>query len=205
MKETDSKQGCLAVKPANISYEEATSAAYGGLLALQYMESGHIQPGDKALVYGASGTSGTVAVQYAKHLGAEVTAVCSAANADFVKALGADKTLDYTNAECVSMLESYDFVLDAVGKNRTSELKEACRRQMAQRRVAGRDTFVSIDDGALLLESERLDKMRELVEAGFVTPVNDRSYPLEQIVDAHRYVELGHKRGNVAITVNEVT
>jgi NADPH:quinone reductase-like Zn-dependent oxidoreductase len=200
MKETDSKQGCLAVKPANIGFEEATSAAYGGLLALQYMERGDIQPGDKVLVYGASGTSGTVAVQYAKHLGAEVTGVCSAANAEFVRSLGADKTLDYTDAECVSMLESYDFVLDAVGKRRTSELKEACRQAMVQR-----DKFVSIDDDALLLESERLDRMRELVEAGVVTPINDRSYPLEQIVDAHKYVELGHKRGNVAITVNEVT
>jgi NADPH:quinone reductase-like Zn-dependent oxidoreductase len=200
MKETDSKQGCLAIKPANISHEEATSAAYGGLLALQYLERGNIQPKDKVLIYGASGTSGTVAVQYAKHLGAEVTAVCSAANADFVMALGADKTLDYTNTDCVSMLESYDFVLDAVGKRRTSELKEACRRRMSRR-----DGFVSIDDGALLLESARLDKMRDLVETGIVTPINDRSYPLEQIVEAHRYVAQGHKRGNVAITVNELT
>jgi NADPH:quinone reductase-like Zn-dependent oxidoreductase len=199
MRETDSKQGCLAIKPANIGFEEATSAAYGGLLALQSMERGHIQPGQKVLVYGASGTSGTVAVQYTKHLGAEVTGVCSGANAEFVRSLGADKTLDYTDTACIALLERYDFVLDAVGKRRTSHLKEACRR-----RVARPDKYVSIDDDALLLESARLDTMRELVEAGAVTPITDRSYPLEQIVEAHRYVELGHKRGNVAITVNEV-
>lgn len=200
MKETDSKQGCLAFKPANIGFEEATSAAYGGLLALQYMERGDIQPGCKVLVYGASGTSGTVAVQYAKHLGAEVTGVCGARNAELVRSLGADKTLDYTDPQCVSMLESYDFVLDAVGKRRTSELKEACRRQM-KRRGERRGMYVSIDDGALLLDSEHLNRTRELVEAGIVCPITDRVYPLEQIVDAHRYVELGHKRGNVAITV----
>jgi len=204
MKETDSKQGCLAVKPANVGFEAATSAAYGGLLALQQLERGDIQPGDKVLVYGASGTSGTVAVQYAKHLGAEVTGVCSARHAEFVKSLGADTTLDYTNAECVAMLESYDFVLDAVGKYRTSELKEACRRQMAQPGER-RGMYVSIDDGALRLESERLDRMRDLVEAGIVTPITDKVYPLEQIVEAHRYVELGHKRGNVAIAVNAIT
>jgi NADPH:quinone reductase-like Zn-dependent oxidoreductase len=197
MKETDSKRGCIALKPKNISHEEATSVAYGGLLALQFLERGHIQPKEKVLIYGASGTTGTIAVQYAKHLGAEVTGVCSAEKVDLVRSLGADKTLDYTSKDSISRLEAYDLVLDAVGKARTSELKEACRTLMSNK-----DKFVSIDDGALILNSERLDRMRALVEAGIVVPVTDRCYPLEQIIDAHRYVERGHKRGNVAITVN---
>ena len=199
MKETDSKKGCLALKPGSISFEEATSAAYGGLLALQFLEKGHIRPKDKVLIYGASGTSGTIAVQYAKHLGAEVTAVCRAEKVDLVRSLGADKTLDYTDQDSISRLEAYDFVLDAVGKARTSELKQACRNLMSDKRK-----FVSIDDAALILSSNRLNRIRELVEAGIIRPVTDSCFPLEQIVAAHRYVEQGHKRGNVAITVNRV-
>ncbi len=197
MKEDDSKQGCIALKPDNISHEEATSAAYGGLLALQYLDKAGVKPNHKVLVYGASGTSGTIAVQYAKHLGADVTGVCSARNAGFVTALGADRVLDYTDEESLSQVERYDVVLDAVGKRRTSALKEACRRALADG-----GTFVSIDDGSLELSSQRLEKVRGLAEARRITPINDRCYPFDQIVAAHRYVELGHKRGNVAVTVN---
>lgn len=197
MKEIDSKRGCIALKPRSVSHEAATSAAYGGLLALQNLDSAGVSPGKKVLVYGASGTSGTIAVQYAKHLGAEVTAVCSAKNAAFVAALGADKTLDYTDERSLRELEQYDVVLDAVGKRRTSALKVACKRALT-----ATGTYVSIDDASLVLSSERLDRVTELVEARAITPVTDRCYPLEQVVDAHRYVELGHKRGNVAVTVN---
>lgn len=198
MKETDSKQGCLALKPKNISFEEATSAAYGGLLALQFLEKGNIQAQQKVLIYGASGTSGIIAVQYAKHLGAEVTGVCGAEKTQFVTSLGADKTLDYTKEDSISQLEAYDLVLDSVGKRKTSKLKEACKLA-----ITNKGKFVSIDDEALILSSERLNKIRELVEAKIVTPINDRCYPFEQIVEAHRYVELGHKKGNIAITVNK--
>jgi NADPH:quinone reductase-like Zn-dependent oxidoreductase len=200
MKEIDSKRGCLAVKPRNISFEEATSAAYGGLLAFQFLEKGNITSNHKVLIYGASGTSGTIAVQYAKHLGAAVTGVCGSSNIDFVKSLGADKVLDYTKMESIKYLEEYDFVLDAVGKNRTSELKKACMSALTKN---GR--YVSIDDGALLLQSDRLNQITELVESGKIKPVNDRVYPFEQIIEAHQYVEMGHKKGNVAITVNKKT
>ena len=200
MKETDSKKGCIALKPHNVSFEDATSAAYGGLLALQFLEKGNIQPKEKVLIYGASGTSGTIAVQYAKHLGAHVTGVCSAEKVDLVRSLGADKTLDYTHKDSISKLEAYDFALDAVGKARTSDLKQACRTLMSDVRK-----FVSIDDGPLILSSDRLNRVRELVEAGIVRPITDRCFPFEQIIDAHRYVERGHKRGNVAITVNRVS
>ncbi|NJN93099.1 MAG: NAD(P)-dependent alcohol dehydrogenase [Anaerolineales bacterium] len=198
MKETDSKQGCLALKPKNISFEEATSAAYGGLLALQFLEKGNIQANQKVLIYGASGTSGIIAIQYAKHLGAEVTGVCGAEKTQFVTSLGADKTLDYTKEASISQLETYDLVLDAVGKRKTSKLKAACKLA-----ITNKGKFISIDDDALILSSERLNNIRELVEAKIVTPINDRCYPFEQIIEAHRYVELGHKKGNVAITVNK--
>jgi len=200
MKEIDSKRGCLATKPRNISFEEATSAAYGGLLAFQQLEKGNIRRGHKVLIYGASGTSGTIAVQYAKHLGATVTGVCGPSHIEFVKSLGADKVLDYTIKESIESLEEYDYVLDAVGKNKTSALKKACAKALATNGKYG-----SIDDGALLLQSDRLNRITELVELGTIKPVNDRIYAFDQIVEAHKYVETGHKKGNVAITVNKKT
>ena len=196
MKEIDSKKGCIAIKPGNISFEEATAAAYGGLLAFQFLEKRNIQPNQKVLIYGASGTSGTIAIQYAKHLGAEVTGVCSAKNIEFIKSLGADKTLDYTKRESISKLEVYEFILDAVGKRKTSPLKDACKQLLKN---GGK--YVSIDDSALICSSERLNRIKELVESKKITPINDRCYPFEQIIDAHRFVELGHKKGGVAITV----
>jgi NADPH:quinone reductase-like Zn-dependent oxidoreductase len=196
MKETDSTYGCLALKPNNLSYEEATVAAYGGLLAFQYMEKGNIQRGQKVLIYGASGTSGTTAVQYAKYLGAEVTGVCSTSNLELVKSLGADSVIDYTKKDSINLIKQYDFILDAVGKIKTSELKEACKKALTPK-----GKYVSIDDGKLILDSNRLALIKELVETGHIKPVVDRSYPLDQIVEAHEYVGKGHKKGGVAITI----
>jgi len=197
MKEIDSKLGCLAEKPRNISFEEATSAAYGGLLAFQYLERGNIARNHKVLIYGASGTSGTIAVQYAKYLGAAVTGVCGSSNIDFVKSLGADRVLDYSKSGSIRYLEEYDLVLDTVGKRKTSELKKACISALTKN-----GKYISIDDGGLLLQSDRLNKIKELIELGIIKPVNDKIYNFEQIIEAHKYVETGHKRGNVAITVN---
>lgn len=197
VQELDSKSfGCIALKPENLNYEEATVAAYGGLLALQYMEKGNIKPGHKVLIYGASGTTGTIAVQYAKYLGAEVTGVCSTSNIEMVKTLGADEVLDYTKQETLKPGTQYDFMLDAVGKSKTSKLRKACENALAPNGI-----FSSIDDGDLKLDSERLIKIKELVEQGYIKPVLDRIYPMEQIVEAHRYVEQGHKRGGVAISI----
>jgi NADPH:quinone reductase-like Zn-dependent oxidoreductase len=170
--------------------------AYGGLLAFQSMEKGNIQPGQKVLIYGASGTTGTIAVQLARFLGAEVTAVCSTTNLELVKSLRADKVIDYTNEDALKPGEKFDFILDAVGKNKTSKLKEACKKAL----VSG-GKYVSIDNGKLMLDSKRLALIKKLVEAGHIKPVIDRIYPLEQIVEAHRYVGKGHKKGGVAITV----
>jgi NADPH:quinone reductase-like Zn-dependent oxidoreductase len=196
MKETDSTHGCLAFKPTNISYEESTMVSYGGLLAFQFMEEGNIQRGQEVLIYGASGTTGTMAIQLAKYLGARVTGVCSTANMDMVKSLGAETVIDYTKENVLNPGVQYDFVLDAVGKNKTSKLKEACKNALAPR-----GKYASIDDAALLLDSKRLAVIKELVEAGHIKPVVDRCYPFQELVDAHRYVGKGHKKGGVAITV----
>jgi NADPH:quinone reductase-like Zn-dependent oxidoreductase len=196
MKEKDSRRGCLSIKPKNITFEDATSVAYGGLLALQFMDKVQINEDSKVLIYGASSTSGTFAIQYAKNFGAEVTAVCSSPNFEFVKSLGADKVIDYTKNESIKLLEKYDLILDAVGKRKTSELKKNCPKSLTQN-----GKYISIDDEALQLNSERLNKITKLVESGKIKPVTDRIYTFDQIVEAHKYVELGHKRGNVAITV----
>ncbi len=197
MKETDSNYGCLAIKPANVIYEEATAIAYGGLLALQFMEKGNIQTGQKVLIYGASGTTGTIAIQLAKHWGAEVTAICSTANLELVKSLGADKVIDYTKVNSFGSDEKYDFVLDAVGTRKTSPLKKACKKALLP---GGK--YSSIDDKSLQLKSDRLDTLRIITEAGHLKPLIDKTFPLEQITEAHMYVEQGHKKGGVAITIN---
>jgi NADPH:quinone reductase-like Zn-dependent oxidoreductase len=196
MRETDSTYGCLAFKPENLTYEESTVVAYGGLLAFQFMEKGNIQPGQKVLIYGASGTSGIIAVQLAKFLGSEVTAVCGASNLEMVKSLGVEKVIDYTKVDSLNPGEKFDFILDTAGKNKTSKLKEACKKALAP---GGK--YASIDDGNLMLDSKRLALIKTLVEAGHIKPVIDRSYPLEQIIEAHSYVGKGHKKGGVAIKV----
>ncbi|MBD3276116.1 MAG: zinc-binding dehydrogenase [Candidatus Marinimicrobia bacterium] len=196
MKEKDSTRGCLAVKPDNISYEESTAAAYGGLLALQFADKGNIQKGQHVVVYGASGTSGTIALQYAKYLGAEVTGVCSGSHVELVRSLGADHAIDYTTTDTPPADVRYDFALDAVGKMKSSIFKEALKNELASD-----GNFASIDDGDMKLVSSRLNKVKELTEAGHIKPIIDRTYPLDEIVDAHRYVEKGHKTGGVAISV----
>jgi NADPH:quinone reductase-like Zn-dependent oxidoreductase len=196
MKEMDSKKGCLALMPNNISFEEATYVAYGGLLALQFIDKVQISPDSRVMIYGASSTSGTFAIQYAKYFGSEITAACSSPNFEFVKSLGADKVIDYTKNESIDKLEKYDLVLDSVGKRKTSLLKMECRNSLTQK-----GKYISIDDEALLLNSDRLNKISNLVESGKIKPINDRVYKIDQIIEAHKYVELGHKKGNVAITI----
>jgi NADPH:quinone reductase-like Zn-dependent oxidoreductase len=197
MAETDSKDhGCLALKPSNLTHEEATAAAYGGLLALQYSDKGGIAADDEVLIYGASGTSGTIAVQYAKHLGARVTGVCGPNNVDLVKSLGADEVIDYTKTDAPPSGSHYDLVLDSVGPGKSSPLKKAIKTAL---NPGG--SYVSIGDGDMLLESARMDQIRELVENKAIMPVLGHTFRLEDIVEAHRLVESGHKRGGVAITI----
>jgi NADPH:quinone reductase-like Zn-dependent oxidoreductase len=197
IEETDSKTGCISILPDSINFTDATALAYGGSLALQFMAKGGIRPNHNILIYGASGTSGTFAVQYCKHLGAHVTAVCSTKHLEFVKLLGADMVIDYTIVDQIEPSIKFDFILDAVGKVKSSSFKESCKDAL-------KDTgkYVSIDDEALILSSSRLDQISSLVVEGDIKPVLDKTFTLEQIVEAHRYVQRGHKKGGVAILIN---
>jgi len=188
----------IALMPSNLSYEEAAAIPFGGLLALHFLRKGEIQSGQKVLIYGASGAIGTAAVQLARHFGANVTGVCSASNLELVKSLGAEQVIDYTNESVTNRGELYDFVFDAVGKRKSSPLKVQC-----QTALTPNGKYISVDDGSPKLNSEDLLFLTELVEAGKMKPVIDRCYPLEQIVEAHRYVEQRHKKGNIVITVKQ--
>jgi NADPH:quinone reductase-like Zn-dependent oxidoreductase len=180
LKEADSKLGCVSVKPLNISHEEATMAVYGGLLALQYLGMGNIQKGHKVLIYGASGNSGIIAIQIAKHLGAEVTGVCSTQNVEMVKTHGTDHVFDYTKQDAVPDGVHYDFILDAVGKMKTSKLKKSCKKALTPN-----GKYVSIDDGDLKNDSKRLDKITGYVEAGIIKPFLDKIYPFAQFMGGY--------------------
>jgi NADPH:quinone reductase-like Zn-dependent oxidoreductase len=196
MKEKESTRGCLAIKPSNMSHEEAAAISYGGILATHYIRIGNISRGQKVLIYGASGAIGTTAVQLAKYFGAEVTGVCSTTNMELVKSLGADKVIDYTKEDSVNDLETYDFILDAVGEIKSSNLKVQCKKALTKD-----GKYTSVDIGNPKLHSEYLVFIKELIEKGHVKAIIDSQYSLEEIVQAHRYVDKGHKKGNVVLTV----
>jgi len=186
----------MTLKPSNTTYEEAAAAPARGTLALYFLKNGNIQNGQKVLIYGASGGVGTFAVQIAKHFGAKVTGVCSTTNLELVKSLGADEVIDYTKEEFTKRGELFDFIFDAVGKRKSSKLKLQCKEALTPN-----GKYISVDDGTPKIDIEYLLLLKELIETGEIKPVIDRYYTLEQIVEAHRYVDKGHKKGNVIITV----
>jgi NADPH:quinone reductase-like Zn-dependent oxidoreductase len=190
------EDGLLATRPANFTDEEAAAIPYGGLLALHFLRKAGVRAGQRVLVFGASGAVGTSAVQLARHLGAEVTGVCSTANVGLVTSLGATRVVDYTTEDLTDRAERYDLVFDAVGKKKSAAALRRCREVLAPGGAC-----VSVDDGTPKLRREDLVLLGELATKGEIRPVIDRTYALDDIVEAHRYVDNGHKRGNVVVSV----
>jgi NADPH:quinone reductase-like Zn-dependent oxidoreductase len=190
------EDGLLATRPASLTDEEAAAIPYGGLLALHFLHKAGVRAGQRVLVYGASGAVGTSAVQLARHFGAQVTGVCSTANVDLVTSLGATTVIDYTSEDFTDKAARYDLIFDAVGKRKSAAALRRCRKVLAPSGAR-----VSVDDGTPNLRREDLVLLGELATKGEIRPVIDRAYALDDIVVAHRYVDKGHKRGNVVITV----
>jgi NADPH:quinone reductase-like Zn-dependent oxidoreductase len=207
------ENGVLAMKPANISHEEAATVPYGAVMATDLLQCAQIKPGQKVLINGASGGIGSAAVQLAKIQGAEVTGVCGAERMEYVKALGADHVIDYSRQDFTANGVVYDLILDVLGKSSYARVRNSLAPngiyllasfkakailQMLWTGIAGRQKVICVLANE---KAENLDYVRQLIEVGRFNAVIDRSYPLEQIVEAHRYVEEGHKKGPVAITV----
>ena len=207
------EEGALAIKPANMSYEQAACIPTGGLEALHFLRKANIHSGQKVLINGAGGSIGTIAVQLAKHFGAEVTGVDSTGKLDMLRSIGADQVIDYTQEDFTQSGQTYDVIFDVVGKSSFSgsirSLKENGYYLIANPQLSKmvRGRWASRNSGKKVIlettnqKTEDLITLKELVEAGTIKPVIDRRYPLEQMAEAHRYVETGQKIGNVVINV----
>jgi NADPH:quinone reductase-like Zn-dependent oxidoreductase len=183
----------MSLIPSNLSCEEAIAIPFGGVTALFFLKKGNIQKGNKVMIYGASGAVGSLAVQIAKYYGAVVTGICSTTNIDLIKSLGADRTIDYMKEDFLADNDLYDIIFDTVGKISYTKIKSLLKPE---------GKFISVvTSGHAQLDIKNLVTLTELAESGKIKPVIDRVYPFEQMVEAHRYVELGHKKGNVIITV----
>jgi NADPH:quinone reductase-like Zn-dependent oxidoreductase len=208
-----SEDGPISLKPSNITFEEAAAIPIGAQTALHFLRKANIKSGQKVLVYGASGSVGTYAVQIAKFFGANVTGVCSTTNLDLVKSLGADRVVDYTAEDFSSNGETYDVIFEAVDKSSSTACMKSLKKDGTYINITtplpdARMLWTKLTTNKKLVlsqnspeTSENLNFLKELVEEGKIKVVIDRSYAFEEIVEAHRYVEKGHKKGNVVITV----
>lgn len=211
------EDGVLAIKPANMTYEEAAVVPYGAIMALNLLRKVNVQPGQKVLVNGASGGIGSAAVQIAKDLGAEVTGVCGTPRLEFVKSLGADQVIDYTQKDFTQNGESYDLIFDILGKGSFAKCKSSLKpngillfasfktKQLLQMlwtsMTGGKKVICAIAPGS----TADLIAVKQLIEAGKIKAIIDRRYRLEQAAEAHRYVEAGHKKGSVVITLDDAS
>lgn len=210
------ENAALVIKPAHVSYEDAAAFPNGALTAYTFLRKmASIQPGQQILVYGASGSVGTAAIQLAKAFGAEITGVCSARNAELVKSLGADHIIDYTREDFTRNGKTYEIIFDTVGKTSFGSVRASLRpggfylagagglREMLQSLSTSIFGSRKVKAGPSSESREDLEAVTKLLAAGTIRPVVDRSYPLAEIVEAHRYVDSGRKRGNIVITVHE--
>jgi len=182
------ESGLIALKPTNVTYEEAAVIPFGGTSALHFLRKGQIKKGQRVLIYGASGSVGTAAVQLAKYFGATVTAICSSSNFDLVTALGADNVIDYMKEDFTKRGEHYDIIFDAVGKYKKSLCTDA---------LMPNGKYVSVNGMMAKVSKEDMNLLKQLAETEKLKPVIDRTYRLEEIAEAHIYVEKGHKKGNI--------
>jgi 2-desacetyl-2-hydroxyethyl bacteriochlorophyllide A dehydrogenase len=210
------QDGAVATKPAAMTHDEAAAVLFGAISALHFLRKAKIQSGQKVLIYGASGSVGTCAVQLAKHFGAHVTGVCSTTNLQLVKSLGADAVVDYTREDFSRAGRVYDMVFDTVGKSGFSRSMKSLKRGGCYVLVAGPLSSSTLGamwasitgsakviGGVARLAEGDLSFVKGLIEGGQLRTVIDRRYPLEQIAEAHRYVEAGHKKGNVVVVVEQ--
>ncbi|HET7419583.1 MAG TPA: NAD(P)-dependent alcohol dehydrogenase [Candidatus Dormibacteraeota bacterium] len=185
----------LALAPANLSFEEAAALPYGGLIASHFIRRLNVHEGQRVLIYGASGAIGTSAVQLAGHRGAEVTGVCSTTNVELVRSLGARSVIDYTKSDYVEA-GPFDVIFDAVGRRKSAQAMARSDAALAPGGVS-----MSVDDEFPRTQGTDLVTLKQLAESGEFRPVIDRTFRLDEIVEAHRYVDQGHKKGNVTVTV----
>ena len=205
------EDGAVAAKPANLTYEQAAVVPYGGIMAWNLLQKANLQPGQKVLIHGASGGIGSAAVQIARHLGAEVTGVCGTTRLEYVKSLGASRVIDYTKEDFTRNGETYDLIFDILGKSSFSRCKNSLKPNGVYLRASFKEAqllqmlWTSRSGGKRMIcalapgDAESLNIVKGLVEAGKIQALIDRSYPMEQAAEAHRYVEEGQRKGNVVI------